>query len=136
MTTDPHVPQTERAGLERVDRIAVRGIRARGRHGVLPAETELGQVFVVDVVLHLDTRPAALGDDLARTVDYGTLAQQLHDIVAGQPYRLLETLAQRLADACLERPPVQAVEITVHKPAAPVPVPFEDVAVSILRRRS
>ena len=118
------------------DRIILRGIRARGRHGVLPAETDLGQVFVVDATLHVDTRAAAATDDLERTVDYGTLAQQLHDIVAGEPVALLERLAQRLADACLERASVHAVEITVHKPSAPVPVPFDDVAVSVLRRRA
>ena len=59
-----------------LDRVALRGLRVRGRHGVLAEETALGQVFVVDVVLHLDTRAAAAGDDLTRTVHYGELAER------------------------------------------------------------
>lgn len=116
-----------------IDRLALRGLRARGRHGCLPAERELGQEFVVDVVLGLDTRPAATGDDLSRTVDYGALAGRLLDIVAGPPVNLIETLAERLAAVCLEPDAVQEVEVTVHKPNAPMPYPFDDVTVTIRR---
>jgi dihydroneopterin aldolase len=115
------------------DRIVLKGLRARGRHGCLPAERELGQEFVIDVTLFLDTAPAAAGDDLAKTVDYGTLAVELARTVAGEPVDLIETLAERLADVCLARPPVEAVEVSVHKPAAPIPVPFDDVVVTITR---
>lgn len=117
------------------DRLALRGLRLRGRHGVFPAERELGQVFVVDVVLHLDTAGAAASDDLAATVDYGALAQALAAVVAGEPVVLVETLAQRLADRVLAEPLVEAVEVSVHKPQAPIPVPFDDVVVTIARRR-
>lgn len=117
------------------DRIALKGLRARGRHGVLAAERELGQEFVVDVTLFLDTAPAAAGDDLARTVDYGELAQALVKVVEGEPVALIETLAQRLAEVCLERDLVESVEVSVHKPAAPIPLPFDDVVVTIERRR-
>ncbi|MFC4056029.1 MULTISPECIES: dihydroneopterin aldolase [Actinomadura] len=118
-----------------LDHIELRGLRARGRHGVLPAERELGQEFVVDAVLGLDTRPAAAADDLSRTVDYGTLASRLVAVVEGEPVDLLETLADRLAKICLEDRAVTEVEITVHKPSAPVPHPFTDVAVKIRRSR-
>ncbi|MEV4218861.1 dihydroneopterin aldolase [Nonomuraea sp. NPDC049725] len=118
------------------DRIALKGLRARGRHGVLAAERELGQEFVVDVTLFLDTAPAAAGDDLARTVDYGELAQDLVKVVEGEPVDLIETLAQRLADVCLARELVESVEVSVHKPAAPIPLPFGDVVVTIERRRA
>ncbi|MCP9952757.1 MULTISPECIES: dihydroneopterin aldolase [Actinomadura] len=118
-----------------LDRIELRGLRARGRHGCLPAERELGQEFVVDAVLGLDTRPAAEGDDLSRTVDYGTLAGRLVAVVEGEPVNLLETLADRLATICLEEKTVSEVEITVHKPSAPVPHPFTDIAVKIKRSR-
>jgi 7,8-dihydroneopterin aldolase/epimerase/oxygenase len=118
-----------------LDRIELRGLRARGRHGCLPAERELGQEFVVDAVLGLDTRPAAAGDDLSRTVDYGTLAGRLVAAVEGEPVNLLETLADRLATICLEDGTVSEVEITVHKPSAPIPHPFTDVAVKIRRNR-
>lgn len=117
------------------DRITLKGLRARGRHGVLPAERELGQEFVVDATLFLDTAPAAATDDLARTVDYGELALALVKVVEGEPVELIETLAQRLADVCLAAELVQAVEVSVHKPAAPIPSPFDDVVVTIERSR-
>jgi 7,8-dihydroneopterin aldolase/epimerase/oxygenase len=120
---------------DRIDRIELRGLRARGRHGVLPAERELGQEFVVDVVLGLDVGPAATGDDLSRTVDYGTLAGRLVGVVEGDPVDLIETLAERLAGVCLDDPKVEEVEVTVHKPSAPIAHPFVDVAVSITRSR-
>ncbi|MEV5569629.1 dihydroneopterin aldolase [Spirillospora sp. NPDC052269] len=118
-----------------LDRIELSGLRARGRHGCLPAERELGQEFVVDVSLGLDTRPAAEGDDLSRTVDYGSLASRLVAVVEGEPVNLIETLADRLAKICLEDPHVAEADVTVHKPAAPVPHPFADVAVRIRRSR-
>jgi dihydroneopterin aldolase len=117
------------------DRIVLRGLRARGRHGCLPAERELGQEFIVDVALGLDVRPAAARDDLLRTVDYGALADRLVSVVEGEPVNLIETLAERLAALCLESSQVEEVEITVHKPSAPVRHPFSDVAVTIHRSR-
>jgi 7,8-dihydroneopterin aldolase/epimerase/oxygenase len=118
------------------DRIEVTGLRAFGRHGVLEHERRDGQEFVVDAVLWLDTRAAAATDDLALTVDYGAVATTLTAIVSGEPVALIETLADRLAAACLSAgQAVREVEITVHKPQAPLPVPFKDVAVSIRRSR-
>ena len=118
-----------------LDRVELRGLRARGRHGVLAHEKALGQVFGLDVVLHLDTRPAAAADDLTRTVHYGELAERVVAVVSGQPVELVETLAQRVADVALEPEPVVAVDVTVHKPQAPVEVPFDDVVVQIRRWR-
>jgi 7,8-dihydroneopterin aldolase/epimerase/oxygenase len=69
-------------------------------------------------------------------VDYGTLAERLAAIVAGEPVALIETLAERLADECLADRRVSRTEITVHKPAAPVRTPLRDVTVTILRSRS
>ena len=119
-----------------LDRITVRGISAHAHHGVYDWEREKGQTFSVDVVLELDTRPAAAGDDLDRTVNYAELAQGLHGILTGEPVDLLETLAQRMADACLANPLVDAVEVTVHKPDADLGVRFEDVTVAIRRERA
>jgi dihydroneopterin aldolase len=115
------------------DRITLTGLRVHGRHGVLPAERENGQDFVVDAVLRLDTRAAATSDDLADTADYGALAQRLSDVVAGEACDLIETLASRLADVCLQDPRVFEVEVTVHKPSAPIAVPFADVSVTVVR---
>jgi dihydroneopterin aldolase len=118
------------------DRVSLVGLRAFGRHGVLDHERRDGQEFVVDAVLWLDTRPAAAADDLALTVDYGAVAARLAAIVSGEPVALIETLAGRLAAACLSAgQAVREVEITVHKPQAPVPVPFRDVTVTIRRSR-
>ena len=115
------------------DRIRLTGLRVRGQHGVLPAERRDGQDFLVDVVLHVDLRPAGDADSLALTVDYGELAERLAAVVAGPPVDLLETLASRLAQVCLEDAAVRTAEVTVHKPHAPIGVPFADVSVSVVR---
>ena len=115
------------------DRIRLEGLRVRGHHGVLPAERRDGQDFLVDVVLHIDLRPAGDADNLALTVDYGELAERLAAVVAGPPVDLLETLAGRLAQVCLEDAAVRTAEVTVHKPEAPIRVPFADVSVHVVR---
>ncbi len=115
------------------DRITLTGLRVRGHHGVLPRERRDGQDFLVDVVLHLDLGPAGETDDLTRTVDYGELAERLGDVVAGEPVDLLETLAARLAEVCLSAGPVERVEVTVHKPSAPITLDFADVSVTVVR---
>ena len=122
-------------------RVSLTGVRARGFHGVFDAERRDGQDFVVDAVLDVDGTAADAGgfggpDQLDATVDYGSLAQRLHDAVAGEPVNLIETLADRLAELCLADPRVRRVEITVHKPSAPIPVPFGDVAVTVSRERT
>lgn len=118
-----------------LDRISITGLRVRGFHGVFPYERADGQDFVVDAVLWLDTGPAAAADDLNLTADYGAIADRLAKIVAGQPVALIETLAARLAAACLADDVVQAAEVTVHKPAAPVSQQFADIAVTVRRSR-
>ncbi|MCG0289987.1 dihydroneopterin aldolase [Streptomyces sp. PSAA01] len=118
-----------------MDRVALRGLKARGHHGVLPHEREEGQDFVVDLVLGLDTRPAAADDDLGRTVHYGVVAEEVVAVVRGEPVDLIETLAERIADQCLKHDVVQEVEVVVHKPQAPITVPFDDVTITITRSR-
>jgi dihydroneopterin aldolase len=116
------------------DRITLTGLRVRGRHGVFDFEREQGQDFVVDVTLALDLRAAARSDDVADTVHYGELTERLVEIVAGEPVNLIETLAERLAAACLADPRVDSATVTVHKPQAPIPHDFADVAVTVTRR--
>jgi 7,8-dihydroneopterin aldolase/epimerase/oxygenase len=118
-----------------LDRISITGLRVRGRHGVFEDERAAGQEFQVDATLWLDTHAAAAADDLTMTADYGVIAGQLAQIVAGEPVALIETLASRLAAACLADAAVRDVEITVHKPQAPVGVPVSDIAVTIRRSR-
>ncbi|TAK70454.1 MAG: dihydroneopterin aldolase [Actinomycetota bacterium] len=119
-----------------MDVVRLLGVRARGHHGVLAHERRDGQEFVVDAVLGLDTRPAAAADDLALTVDYGALAADLVAAVQRDPVDLIETLAARLVAVCLLRPAVVVAEISVHKPQAPIPVPFADVVVTVRRSRT
>lgn len=118
------------------DVIVLSGLRAYGFHGVLPEERRDGQWFIVDVRLELDLAPAAASDAVADTVHYGELAEALSAVATGKPVDLIETLAQRLADVCLADRRVAAAEVCVHKPQAPIPLPFADVAVSIRRERS
>lgn len=122
--------------MQQLDRVALRGLRGYGRHGVLPSERANGQPFLVDVELGLDTRRAAKSDDLTDTVDYAGLADRVVALVEGEPVNLIETLAERIAALCLEPAGVEQVQVTVHKPEAPVTVAFEDVSVTIMRSRS
>jgi dihydroneopterin aldolase len=115
------------------DRITLSGLRAYGHHGVFEHERAEGQVFVIDVTVHLPLRQAGGSDELADTVHYGELADKVAAIVAGEPVNLIETLAQRIADAVLEDERVKTVTVTVHKPHAPIEQTFADVAVSIHR---
>ena len=117
------------------DRIVLRGVAARGFHGVLDAEKADGQDFVVDVTLEVDLRRAGRSDLLAHTVNYAGVASDIVALIIGPSLDLIETLAERIAEAVLRRPLVQVVEVTVHKPQAPVGVPFGDVMVVVQRRR-
>jgi 7,8-dihydroneopterin aldolase/epimerase/oxygenase len=115
--------------------ITLTGLRTRGHHGVYDFERSQGQEFVVDVVLEVDLDRAARTDDVADTVHYGHLADRLVEIVSGQPVNLIETLADRLATACLADERVLAATVTVHKPRAPIGHEFGDVAVTLRRAR-
>lgn len=115
------------------DRIALAGLRVRGRHGVLPEERRDGQDFVVDAVLWVDLRASAASDDVQDTVHYGELAERLAAVVAGEPVDLIETLADRLASVCLSYDLVTRAQVTVHKPDAPIAASFDDVSVTVVR---
>ena len=126
-------------GSERLDtmadRIELRGLTVHGRHGVFDHERANGQDFVVDVTVWIDLADAAASDDLADTYDYAALAQLAADIVAGPPRNLIETLAAEIADRVMDDERVHAVEVVVHKPQAPIPQQFADVAVVVRRSR-
>ncbi len=115
------------------DRIDLTGIEVFAFHGVFGEERAQGQPFVVDVSLELDLAGAGSSDDLDDTVDYGDLAQRIHDVVAGERWNLIERVAQRVADTVLAEPNVSIVTVTVHKPQAPVPVKVGDVSATITR---
>ncbi|BCJ53639.1 7,8-dihydroneopterin aldolase [Actinoplanes sp. NBRC 14428] len=117
------------------DRITLRGLRVRGNHGVFDFERRDGQDFVVDVELELDLAKAAASDHVDDTVHYGELAGRLAETIAGEPVNLIETLADRLVAVCLADDRVAAATVTVHKPQAPIPHEFADVAVTLRRTR-
>ena len=117
------------------DELALAGIECFAHHGVLDFERRDGQTFVVDLVLGLDTRPAAASDDLADTVDYGTLALDVKAAVERDPVDLIEVVAQRIADVCLWDGRVEWARVTLHKPDAPIDATYSDVALTITRTR-
>lgn len=117
------------------DRITLSGLKVRGHHGVLEHEKRDGQDFLVDIVVWIDLGAAAATDDLSDTLDYGELAQRAAEIVGGGPSDLIETVATRLADDVMSDERVHATEVTIHKPAAPIPLHFSDVSVTIRRSR-
>ena len=118
-----------------VDELAVTGIECYGHHGVFEFEKREGQIFVIDLVLGIDTAPAAASDDLRDTVDYGSLVASVKAAVETDPVDLIETLAQRIADVCLLDDRVEWARVTVHKPDAPIDATFSDVVLTITRKR-
>jgi len=121
--------------VDYLDEITVTGLRAFGRHGVFEFEREQGQEFVVDVTMSVSTRRAAATDDVADTIHYGEVAERVAAIIGGEPVNLVETLAERIADDLLTDEHVALAVVTVHKPSAPIAVPFTDVSVTIRRGR-
>ncbi|BBX34029.1 7,8-dihydroneopterin aldolase [Mycolicibacterium mageritense] len=113
----------------------MRGLKVRGNHGVFDHERRDGQDFVVDITVWLDLAAAAASDDLADTLDYGALAQRAADIVGGTPRNLIETVSAEIADDLMSDDRLHAVEVVVHKPSAPIPLTFDDVAVVARRSR-
>ncbi|HWS51137.1 MAG TPA: dihydroneopterin aldolase [Microbacterium sp.] len=118
-----------------LDEILLTGLTVFGRHGVYAHEREEGQEFTVDVRLMMPLHQAAASDDVTDTVHYGELAEKVAAVVAGPPVDLIETLAERIADVALEDSRVRFATVTVHKPHAPIPLTFADVAVTVHRGR-
>lgn len=121
--------------MQSLDEIVLTGLTVFGRHGVFEHERRDGQDFTIDLRLRLSLAKAADSDDVTDTVHYGELAEKVAAVVAGEPVNLIETLAERIAAVGLEDRRVQEVVVTVHKPHAPIPLNFAEVAVTIIRRR-
>ncbi|WP_029151335.1 dihydroneopterin aldolase [Microbacterium indicum] len=122
--------------MSTADDITLTGLVAFGHHGVFDFERENGQEFAIDLRLGLVTSTAAASDDVADTVHYGELAEKVVAIVEGDPVNLIETLAHRIADAVLEDARIESLDVTVHKPHAPIAAQFRDVSVTVRRRRT
>lgn len=130
---DPVRCSVEAKGVPTIDRITLTGLTATGFHGVFPEERREGQPFVVDVVLELDVDTQS--DDLATTVNYAEIADEVAAVITGEPRNLIETVAGEVADRCLAHGRVGSVTVTVHKPRAPLSQTFADVSVTISRSR-
>ena len=118
------------------DELRILGIEVFAHHGVFEHERREGQAFRIDLELGVDTRAAAASDDLRDTVDYGSLVDHVVAEVTRDPVDLIETLAQRIADACLLDGRVEWARVTVHKPDAPIQATFADVQLTITRHRA
>lgn len=116
------------------DRIRIRGLEVFANHGVYEEETKLGQKFLVDVSLHLDTRKAGFSDDIHDSVDYGSVCHFITKYMKEHTFRLLEAVAEQLAgELLLQLPQVGRVDLEIRKPWAPIGLPLTEVAVSVSR---
>jgi dihydroneopterin aldolase len=120
-------------GVPVSDVIRIEGIEAFGYHGVFPQEKREGQTFLVDVDIETSFDEAIAHDDVAYTVDYGVVAERVAEIIQGEPADLIETVCDRIVTMVLSLERVKATRVTIHKPQAPISVPFAGVSVS--RRR-
>lgn len=118
------------------DLITIEGIEAFGYHGVLPEERRDGQPFVVDIVIETSFEDAIASDSVSSTVDYGVVASRVKDIIEGEPADLVETVCDRIVTMVLSLERVSAATVTLHKPQAPITVPFRNVSVSMRREAS
>ena len=118
------------------DQIKITGISGFGYHGVLESERSVGQNFSADITIPLSTRAAGESDDLTKTINYAEVAELVHRFIIGKPVKLLETLAEKIASAILAVYQLaDGVNVTIHKPEAPVTIPFLDISVTIQRSR-
>lgn len=117
------------------DRIDLKGIEVLAKHGVLEHEQEKAQVFRADVTVYTDLRAAGESDDLDDTIDYSELALEVREVIGSESYKLIETVAARVADAIMRHPRVSATAVTIHKPGAPMDLVFDDVSVTVERSR-
>jgi 7,8-dihydroneopterin aldolase/epimerase/oxygenase len=115
------------------DYLTLTGLRAVAHHGVFEHEKADGQEFVVDLVVWFDARAAAASDDLTKTIHYGELAEKVVAALTSDPVDLIETVAERIAGVALAYPAAERVRVTLHKPSAPITVPFDDVSITIER---
>ncbi|MGQ9704889.1 MAG: dihydroneopterin aldolase [Actinomycetota bacterium] len=122
----------EREGMVR---ILITGLKAYGYHGCTPREREEGQVFLVDVELEYEASAAVRDDELSLAVDYDRVAQGIRDIVAGEPFRLIESLAAEIGRYVMAGTAATQVLVRVHKPEAPLGCEVRDVAVEMAFRR-
>lgn len=116
------------------DRIVIKGLEIFAHHGVLDFEKKDGQKFYVDAVLYSDLRPAGMSDALKDSTNYADVCAFITECLQENTYDLIERAAEKAAEGILQKfPLIKKVDFTLHKPNAPIDLPFEDVAVTIER---
>ena len=116
-----------------MDEIAIVGIRGFGYHGLFDHEKRDGQEFIVDLKIAKDLSLAGASDEIDATVDYGKLAVRVKELIESGSFNLIERLAEVIAERIKSEFTVEAIEVTVHKPKAPVDLQFEDISVTVKR---
>jgi len=118
------------------DTIFITGLLIHAHHGVMPHEEKVGQRFVLDLELATDLAPAAVSDKVVDTVSYASIVEAVTRAFTARSYRLVEAAAGAVADEVLSTfPRIASARVTVHKPHAPIAAIFNDVGVTILRKR-
>lgn len=118
-----------------MDKILLNGLTFFGKHGHYPAENELGQKFIIDIEIDFDLHAAGESDALADTLDYVTIYEHAREVIEGEPAKLLESLAQRIADFCLMDERVDSAWVRVRKPHIALPAALDFIGVEITRTR-
>jgi len=119
------------------DRIVLANMVFQARHGVAAREKVEVQRFEIDVELGVDLQPAAVEDDLGRTVDYGPVYETVRQIVESTTYNLIEALAEAICHELLsEYGRVREVTVRVRKPEVGLGGPLDYAGVEIRRQRS
>jgi FolB domain-containing protein len=116
-----------------MDQIHIRNLKLSVVIGVYPRERKVPQAVIVDLALHTDLQKAGRSDRLTDTIDYAALVKRVRKAASRNRFRLLEALAEHLADLCLRARRIAAVDVTVSKPGA---LPGISAAVAIHRSRS
>lgn len=117
-----------------MDCISIKNLEVFSKQNVFDAGNTLGQKFAIDMSIYFDTRKASLSDDIDKSINYDSVCHFINAFVKGHNFRLIETLAQRLAeDILIEYPTICEIDVTVKKPWAPVGLPIEEVSVTINR---
>ncbi|MEM1505869.1 dihydroneopterin aldolase [Domibacillus sp. 8LH] len=119
-----------------MDKIYVTGMEFWGYHGVFPEENKLGQRFRADVTLHVSLKKAGQTDNLEYSVNYADVYHACKKVIEGEPVKLVETLAERIAASILEDfSAVKSCTVKIIKPDPPIPGHYDFVAVEITRGR-
>lgn len=119
-----------------MDKIEISNLVIFANHGVFKEEKTLGQKFVIDIILQLDTQEAAIKNDLTKSVHYGLLSNEIKDLFTSKSEDLIETCAEEIAQYILNSYEiVKEVTIRVKKPWAPVMLPVDTIFIEITRKR-